>query len=70
MTELAIRGHATRGKEIIELLEMLGGKNKDDFHFFHNTAILSFPSKNIFEEPNALVNGPVCRFGRPVRRRG
>lgn len=28
MTELAIRGHATRGKEIIELLEMLGGKNK------------------------------------------
>lgn len=25
--KLAIRGHATRGKEVIELLEMLGGKN-------------------------------------------
>ena len=26
-TKLAIRGHATRGKEVIELLEMLGAKN-------------------------------------------
>lgn len=26
MTNLAIRGHATRGKEVIEILEMLGGK--------------------------------------------
>ena len=25
--KLAIRGHATRGKEVIELLEMMGGKN-------------------------------------------
>ena len=29
MTELAIKGHETRGKEVIELLEMLGGKNKN-----------------------------------------
>ena len=28
MTQLSIRGHATRGKEVIQLLEMLGGKNK------------------------------------------
>ena len=28
MTELAIKGHPTRGKEIIEILEMLGGINK------------------------------------------
>ena len=28
MAQLAIKGHATRGKEIIEILEMLGGKNK------------------------------------------
>lgn len=27
MAKLAIRGHATRGKEVIEILEMLGGKN-------------------------------------------
>ena len=30
MANLAIKGHKTRGKEIIELLEMLGGKN-----YFH-----------------------------------
>ena len=28
MANLAIRGHATRGKEVIEILEMLGGANK------------------------------------------
>ena len=28
--KLAIRGHATRGKEVIELLEMMGGKNNCD----------------------------------------
>lgn len=28
MATLAIRGHATRGKEVIEILEMLGGVNK------------------------------------------
>lgn len=28
--KLAIRGHATRGEEVIELLEMLGGKNNCD----------------------------------------
>lgn len=27
MAQLAIKGHATRGKEVIELLEMLGGNN-------------------------------------------
>lgn len=27
MAELAIKGHPTRGKEVIEILEMLGGKN-------------------------------------------
>lgn len=31
MANLAIRGHATRGKEVIELLEMLGGINKDKY---------------------------------------
>ena len=27
MAQLAIKGHATRGKEVIKILEMLGGKN-------------------------------------------
>jgi hypothetical protein len=27
MAQLAIKGHATRGKEVIEILEMLGGRN-------------------------------------------
>jgi hypothetical protein len=27
MANLAIRGHKTRGKEVIEILEMLGGKS-------------------------------------------
>ena len=29
--KLAIKGHLTRGKEVIELLEMLGGKNVEGF---------------------------------------
>ncbi len=28
MSQLAIKGHAIRGKEVIEILEMLGGKNR------------------------------------------
>jgi hypothetical protein len=28
MAQLAIKGHATRGNEVIEILEMLGGENR------------------------------------------
>ena len=28
--KLAIKGHSTRGKEVIELLKILGGENKFD----------------------------------------
>ena len=31
MKKLAIQGHSTRGNEVIELLEMLGGKNVEGF---------------------------------------
>lgn len=31
MAKLAIKGHPTRGKEVIEILEMLGGKNAYNF---------------------------------------
>ena len=30
--ELAIKGHQTRGKEVIELLKMMGGKNPYQFN--------------------------------------
>ena len=42
MKKIALKGHATRGKEVIEILEMLGGKNpnsvysgKDTFHYYY-----------------------------------
>ena len=31
MSKLSIRGHATRGKEVIEILEMLGGNNPREY---------------------------------------
>lgn len=31
MAQLAIKGHITRGKEVIEIFEMLGGKNKEEY---------------------------------------
>ena len=31
MANLAIKGHTTRGKEVIEILEMLGGFNKHNY---------------------------------------
>lgn len=49
MTNLAIRGHKTRGKEVIEILEMLGGNNphkyvadNDCFYFY-----ISYETRNI-----------------------
>lgn len=35
-TKLAIKGHATRGKEVIEILKMLGGNNKFNFKGYDN----------------------------------
>ena len=48
MADLAIKGHSTRGKEVIEILEMLGGKNvvnyngsyTRDFYFLDTTNII------------------------------
>lgn len=36
MANLAIKGHATRGNEVIEILEMLGGKNERRFNGENN----------------------------------
>ena len=49
MANLAIKGHATRGKGVIEILEMLGGKNDIDYdgsytkcsYFLDNSLICS-----------------------------
>ena len=47
MAELAIKGHATRGEEVIQLLEMLGGKN---IHNYGGT----------FNECYAIDNNKIC----------
>ena len=47
---LAIKGHATRGKEVIEILEMLGGKNQRNYngdsissiYYLNNDKIIDF----------------------------
>jgi hypothetical protein len=40
--KLAIKGHSTRGKEIIELLEMLGGRNEDNMFFGKDLSCIYF----------------------------
>lgn len=58
MAKLAIRGHATRGKEVIEILEMLGGNNKYHINITEcsllytiregdDAIIATYPSSNI-----------------------
>lgn len=39
---LAIRGHSTRGSEVIKLLEMLGGENKDNMFFGKDPSCIYF----------------------------
>ena len=39
MTKLAIKGHPTRGKEVIEILEMLGAKNKHQIAAIRETYV-------------------------------
>jgi hypothetical protein len=45
MANLAIKGHATRGKEVIEILEMLGGINKTG-HCGNNPNVAYYISHN------------------------
>ena len=55
--KLAIKGHVTRGKEVIQLLEMLGGKSKgnlngynDDLYYYIATNGLIYGSDIEYEE--------------------
>ena len=57
--KLAIKGHATRGKEVIQLLEMLGGKSNsnmngynDDLYYFIAKDGLIYGSDIEYEELN------------------
>lgn len=36
MSQLAIKGHATRGEEVIQLLEMLGGKSNGNMNWYND----------------------------------
>ena len=45
MAQLAIIGHPTRGKEVIELLEMLGGKNHFSYDGAYKTLIYTIGSE-------------------------
>lgn len=52
---LAIRGHYQRGDEVIKILEMLGGENKDklkgnELRFFYFICPYTNIIKNVFEE--------------------
>lgn len=48
MSMLAIKGHTTRGKEVIEILEMLGGRNKYS-HFGESTSYFFFIQNGVID---------------------
>lgn len=71
MGKVAIQGHATRGEEVIEILEMLGGKNKyrcfgnnvDCIYYkkngvIHNTAQVGFNNIKLFTLEDFLEKFP------------
>jgi hypothetical protein len=55
MAQLAIKGHVTRGKEVIEILEMLGGKN---IHNYGGT----------FNECYIIDNNKICTIYTSVAK--
>lgn len=64
MAQLAIKGHATRGKEVIEILEMLGGKNLYNycadcdslcFYIGKGTNIIYYDDANTWCEDEEIV---------------
>ena len=65
MAKLAIKGHPTRGKEVIEILEMLGGSNPHNysadceslcFHIGENTNSIYYDwVRDCYEDGNTLV---------------
>ncbi len=58
MTELAIKGHPTRGKEVIEILEMLGGKTRRVYTGTEGNWIYTLKNGNIIGD--FLCDGDNC----------
>ena len=60
MAQLAIRGHETRGKEVIEILKMLGAKEK---HFFDGEG----PGYYYIDEDNNISYKLECEFHPSIK---
>ena len=67
MAHLAIKGHATRGNEVIALLEMLGGKNiykldgKKDLWYILSNSVIEYATY-LFQEQGYTLDEFVARF--------
>lgn len=63
MAQIAIKGHDTRGKEVIEILEMLGGKNDISYFGDDDDAVYSIEGQNIvIYELEAIKNDDFIVF--------
>lgn len=64
MATLAIKGHATRGREVIGLLEMLGGKNSQNFNGFIEKFYYCICCENHigYQHASALNTDVYCAF--------
>ena len=67
MAHLAIKGHATRGNEVIALLEMLGGKNiykldgKKDLWYILSNSVIEYATY-CFQEQGYMLDEFEARF--------
>ena len=62
MTRLAIKGHPTRGKDVIEILEMLGGKNDSGYRCDLAEYVYSINEQGIIDWYNPHPNSPFVIF--------
>ena len=61
MANLAIKGHTTRGKEVLEILEMLGGKNS--FYYDGTSKELIYTIGSSSELDVCNINSPSVKDG-------
>lgn len=61
MAELAIRGHSTRGKEVIEILEILGGWNYNNWDG-KTSRVLYFINDDLIEVKTIRHNTNISEF--------
>ena len=66
MANLAIKGHPTRGKEVIEILEMLGGKNrykldgKKDLWYILSNSTIEYATYSFQERCYSIYEFEAC----------